>query len=80
MYTYDECQAIISEKGEYIYSDGLYKKLVIVPFNKDYFNSFNKDLMTKNLSKDDVKMYAKDGEYTIWAYGIQLLKGEVFNV
>lgn len=80
MYSYEECLSIISENGEYIFKDGMTKKLVIVPATKEYFKLFNDDLMAKHLSKEDVKLYAKDNEYTIWAYSIQLIKGEVFKI
>jgi hypothetical protein len=80
MYSYEECLGIILKNGEYVYKNGMRKKLVIVPYTKEYFSIFNNDLMTKNLSKEDVKVYAKDNKYTVWEYAVQLIKGEVFKL
>lgn len=77
--TYDEAFAIIEREGMYSRSNGLRKKRVIVPLTEEYFKLFNSDLMLKHLSKDDVKTYAKDNEFTIWEYSVQLIKGEVFK-
>ena len=78
--TYEECLSIISEKGEYLYEKGTKRKLVIVPYTNEYFKTFNEDLNTKYLSKEDVKSYAKDNKYKIWIYDLRYINGEVFKL
>lgn len=77
--TYNEALAIIEREGEYAYSYGVTKKRVIVPLNKPYQGEFITDLNLKILSKEDVKNYAKDNEFTIWEFIIQYVKGETFK-
>lgn len=78
--TYEEALTIVEKEGEYSYIGGLKKKLVIVPLNNPYFSEYNELLNAKNLSKEDVKLYAKDNKYTVWQYNVQYIKGETFKI
>ncbi|MDI6050414.1 hypothetical protein QLS31_11275 [Flavobacterium sp. XS2P24] len=77
--TYDDALEIIEREGEYAYGYNVTKKRVIVPLNSPYQGKFIADLNLKYLSKEDVKNYAEDGEFTIWEFLVQYIKGETFK-
>ena len=77
--TYTKALEIIEREGEYAYGYNVTKKRVIVPLNSPYQGKFIADLNLKYLSKEDVKNYAEDGEFTIWEFLVQYIKGETFK-
>ena len=78
--TYDEALAKLEILGEYFYENNVKRKRVIVPLTKEYFVPFNEILVSKNVSKVEVKKFAIDNLYGIWAYDLNLLKGENFKI